>query len=112
MSKKFVDILRNVNAGKKYKIRKGEDGTENIPLAFPDSPEGLQYEMYGYSKDYLAALLPVRAAMGIVRKYPELVTMKQSADDGIVLAFTVKAFDRMRKDLRPMTVAFGDWEKR
>ena len=70
----------------RYRLVRLEDGvwylrTRHCPR------DGMTYEVYDYDDTHLAACLPPRAACNLLRRYPGVLTVRQDADDAMVLLF-------------------------
>ncbi len=85
--------------GKRYRVYKGEDGVSNICKNFKPK-NGLAFEVYVYGKGRLAVLLSSRMAEGLLRDFPDDLTLHQNANGAKVLLFKEEDLYRFSDKLR------------
>ena len=85
--------------GKRYRVRKGEDGIWNLTTRHRPK-DGTEFEVYDHSDTHLAACLPPQAARGLLRRFPDAFTLVQDASDAGVVAFEESRLDELADALK------------
>ena len=82
---KAPDYLRRYRDS--YRLVKRGDGVWYILTKHRDRDGGTTFDIYDYSDTHLAACLPVRVGLRLLREHPEAFTLHQRAEDAVVLLF-------------------------
>ena len=70
----------------RYRAAKREDGISYLLTRYPDR-DGMSFDVHDHSDTHLAACLPSKAGRRLLREYPDIFTLHQDAEDGVVMLF-------------------------
>ena len=70
-----------------YRLTRREDGIWYLLTRYPDDGHGMTFDVYEFSDTHQAACLPPQTGASLLKRFPEVFTLHQDAEDAKVLLF-------------------------